>query len=60
MVPTLTIIHPCLDVITIIYVQDIPKNVCNGIQSKQDIQRHPIIMTDSDYENILDEIEIRE
>ena len=59
-VPTLTIIHPCLDVITIIYVQDIPKNLCNRIQSNKSIQIHPIIMTDTDYDYILDEIECRE
>ena len=57
MVPTRTVFHPCLDVITIRYVQDIPKNVCNMIQSKEAIQRHPIFMTDSDYDYILDEVE---
>ena len=57
---TLTIIHPHLDVITIIYVQDIPKNVCNIIQSKKAMQRHPIIITDADYDYFLDEIERRE
>ena len=35
MVSTHTIIHPHLDVITIIYVQYIPKNVCNSIQEKK-------------------------
>ena len=34
-VPTCTILHPGLDVITIRYVQDIPKNICNRIQSKK-------------------------
>ena len=33
-VPTRTTIHPRLDVITIIYVQYTPKNVCNSIQEK--------------------------
>ena len=51
-VPTRTIPHPCLDVIIIRDVQDIPNNICNMIQSKQSIQRHPIIMTDSDYDYI--------
>ena len=32
MVPTCTILHPRLDVITIRYVQDIHKNFCNRIQ----------------------------
>ena len=34
MVTTCTIIYPRLDFITIRYVQDIPKNVCNMIQEK--------------------------
>ena len=55
--PTRTILHPSLDVIIIIYVQDIPKNICRRNQLKKAIQRHPIIMTDSDYDYILDEIE---
>ena len=59
-IPTRTIIHPRLDVITIRYVQDIPKNVCNRIQAKKSIQRHPISMTDADYDYILYEIERRE
>ena len=33
-VPTHKILHPRLDVIVIIYVQDIPKNLCNNIQAK--------------------------
>ena len=33
-VPTRTILHPRLDVIIIIDVQDIPNNFCNRIQSK--------------------------
>ena len=32
--PTQTIFHPCLDVITIIYVQYITNNACNSIQEK--------------------------
>ena len=55
-VPTHTILHPLLDVITIRYVQDIPKNVCNRIQEKKAIKRHPICMTDADYDYILNEI----
>ena len=56
-VPTRTIIHPRLGVITIRYVQDIPKNVCNRIEAKKAIQRHAVSMTDTDYDYILDEIE---
>ena len=33
-VPTRTILHPSLDVITVRYVQYTPKNVCNRIQAK--------------------------
>ena len=55
--PTCKILHSCLDVITIIYIQDIPKNLYNRIQAKKSIQRHPIITTDADYDYILDEIE---
>ena len=59
-VPTRTILHPRLDIITIRYVQDTPKNVCNSIQAKKSVQRHPICMTGVDYRYILDEIERRE
>ena len=34
-VPTRTILHPRLDVTTIRYVKDTPKNVCNMIQQKK-------------------------
>ena len=54
--PNRTIIHPRLDVITIRYVQDIPKNLCSRNQTEKSIQRHPIIMTDADYDYISDEI----
>ena len=56
-VPTRTIFHPRLDVIIIIYVQDITKNLCNRIQAKKAIHIHPIIMTDAEYYYILDKIE---
>ena len=55
-VPTRKILHPRLDVITIRYVQDIPKNVCNRIQEKN-AQKHHISMTDAGYDYILDRIE---
>ena len=58
-VTTRIILHPRLDVITIRYVQDIHKNLYNRIQAKKSIQRHPIIMTDANYDCILDEIESR-
>ena len=53
-VPTRTILRPHLDVITIRYFQDIPNNLCNTIQAKKAMHRHPIIMTDADYDYILD------
>ena len=53
---TCTIIHPRLDVVGIIYVQDIPKTFCNRIQAKTSIQIHPIFLKDADYYYILDEI----
>ena len=56
-VPTRTILHQFLDVVRITDVQDIPETVCNRIQGKKSIQRHPIFMTDADYDYILDEIE---
>ena len=42
-------LHPILDVTTIEYAQDSRKNICSSIQ-------HPIIMTEADYDYILDEI----
>ena len=56
-VPTRTILHPCLDVIIIVYVQDIPNKLCGRSKAKKAIQRHPTIMTDADYDYILDDIE---
>ena len=34
-VPTCTILNPCINVIIIIYIQDIHNNVCNRIQYKK-------------------------
>ena len=59
-VPTRTIINPFLDIIIIIYLQDIPKNLCSSNQAKKSIKRHPIIITDANYDYIWDEIERRE
>ena len=50
---TRTIIHICLDVFIIRYVQDTPNNVYNRIQGKKAIQRHPICLTDTDFDYIL-------
>ena len=57
MVPTRTILHPHLDVITIRYLQDIPKNICGINQAKKAIQMYPNNITDDDYDYISDEIE---
>ena len=51
-VPTRTIIHPCLDVVGITVVQNTPTNVCNRIQTEKSIQRYPICLTRVDYDNI--------
>ena len=56
-VPTRTILHPRLDVIIIRYVQNIPKKLCIRNEAKKEIQIHLIIITDGDYDCILDEIE---
>ena len=58
--PTRTLLHPRIDIIIIRYVKDIHNNICSRNQVKKSIQRHPIIMTDADYNYILDEIERRE
>ena len=36
------------------------KSICNRTQAKKPISRHPICMTDSDYDYILEEIYRRE
>ena len=41
-------------------VQDIPKKLCVRNKAETVIQRNPIIMTNADYDYILDEIECRE
>ena len=56
-VPTRTILHPILEVIIIRYVQDTPKKLCGRSKAKKGIRRHPIIVTDADYDYIMDEIE---
>ena len=58
--PTRIIRNPRLEVIILRYVQDIPKKLCGRDEAKKSIQIHPIIMTDADYDYILDKIELRE
>ena len=55
-VPTCTILHPHLDVITIRYVQEIPRKFCNTVQEKNPYKELHICMTDANYDSILDEI----
>ena len=53
-VTTCTILHILLDIISIKYIHDIPKTVCNRTQAKIAISRHPMCLTDSDYDFILE------
>ena len=55
--PTRTILHPFIDVVRITDVQYIPNTVCNRIQAKKAIQRHPIFLIYAYYDYILDENE---
>ena len=58
--PKLTIVHTCLDVGVVKDIRDIPKNICNRNNKKQDLRKHPICLTESDHDYILEEIEHRE
>ena len=51
--------HPCLDVISVSELKQIPNNVCNRNQALNDLQRHYIHITDSDNDFIFDEIKRR-
>ena len=53
-VPTRTILHTRLEVNAVTYIHDIPKSVCNRTQAKKYISRHPICLTGSDYDYILE------
>ena len=54
-VPTRTILHPRLEVNAVTDFHAIPKSVCTRTQAKKSISRHPIYLTDSDYDYILEE-----
>ena len=41
-IPTCTILNPCLDVFVVKYVQDIPRSICNRNQARRDLQRRLI------------------
>ena len=55
-----TILHPCLDVLSVTHEKQIPKSVCNRNQARKDLQRQPICLTDSDHYFILGVIKRRE
>ena len=55
-VPTRTILHPKLEVNAITYFHAIPTSVCSRTQTKKDISRQPIFLTDADYDYILEGI----
>ena len=52
--------HPCLDVVAVKYVHYIPISIFNRNNEKQALRKHPISLTDSDHDYILEEIEHRE
>ena len=52
-VPTHTILHPCLDFMAVKYFHEIPRSVCNINQEKQYLQIHHIFWTDYDHDYIL-------
>ena len=52
--------YPCLDTVAVKDVHNITRSICNINQAKQYLQRHPICLTDSDYDYILEEIDHRD
>ena len=58
-VPTLTFIHPCLDVMEVTEVKQIPKSVCSINQACKALKRCPICITDLYHDFILDKIKRR-
>ena len=50
------ILHPYIDVMVVKDVQGIHRLICNINQERHDLQRHPICLTDSYHDYILDEI----
>ena len=53
-VSTCTIVNPCLDVMTVTEVKQIPKGVFNINKARKNIQRRTICITYSDHDYILD------
>ena len=58
-VPTHTIVHTCLDVFLVKDVHDIIRSAFNINQTRKDLQRHLIVITDYDNDYILDEIRVK-
>ena len=58
-ISTCTIVHPCLDVMTAIEAKN-KKSVFNKNQSRRDIKRRPVCLTNSDNDFIIDEIKRRD
>ena len=59
-VPTLTILHPKLEVNTITDFHTIPTSICSRTQAKKAMSRQPICLSDFDYDYILEEIDQRD
>ena len=51
--------HSCYHVVAVKYVHYVPKSIHNINNTKIDLQKHPICLTDSDHDYILGEIEHR-
>ena len=54
--PTRTILYPRLEVNAVTDFHAILKSVCNRTQAEKATSRHPICLTDSEYDYILEEI----
>ena len=52
-VPTHTIVHPCIEIMVVKYFQDIPRSVFNINQSRQALQIRTIRLTESDNDFII-------
>ena len=55
-VPTRTILHPCLDVMSVTDANHITNIVYNRNQARKALKGHPIFLTDSDHNFIIYEI----
>ena len=53
-VPTRTILHPQIEINAVTYFYAITTGVCTRTQAEKAISIHPICLTDSDYDYILE------